>query len=276
MLRVMIRFFACLYDSFFDHHCPSRAAALAYTTLLSIIPLMLFTFYFMSFVPYLHDTGAQLQQLILNNFVASSASVISKQLQIFASHIQVLSWTNIASLAVISVLLIYNMVSAVNEVWQVEMQLSLALSFLIYLAFILITPIVFALLLGATSYLTSLPVFSQAIQVSFFKKTVLLLTPFVIEWTVFAFFNWLFPSCSVRFRYAVIAGFVTMVLFELAKLGFVQYLKYFPTYRLVYGALATIPIFLVWIYVSWLIILLGVLICHLLQTKPYQHKMLKE
>ena len=61
-----------------------------------------------------------------------------------------------------------------------------------------------------------------------------------------------------------------MILFELAKWGFVQYLSYFPTYRLVYGALATIPIFLVWIYLSWTLVIFGTLIGHILQTKPYQ------
>ncbi len=263
------RFFVCLYHQFFDHHCPSRAAALAYTTLLSIIPLMLFIFYILSFVPQLQGTAHQIEQFILNNFVASSASAISKQLQVFATHIQVLSWTNITSLGVISVLLVYNMVEAVNEVWQVKMQMSLALSFLLYLLFILLVPVVFSLILMLTSYLTTLPFLSDAVKIALFKKPTLLIFPYFIEWLAFAVFNWLMPSCSVRFRYACVSGLVTMSLFELAKIGFVQYLNYFPTYRLVYGALATIPIFLVWIYVSWLIILLGVLICYLLQTKPY-------
>jgi len=269
-LRTGSRFFVCLYNRFFDNHCPSRAAALAYTTLLSIIPLMLFTFYVLSFVPQLRGTEQQIEHFVLNNFVASSASVISKQLQVFATHIQVLSWTNITSLGMISVLLIYNMVSAVNEVWQVKMHMSLALSFLLYLLFILLVPLVFGLLLLLTSYLTSLPFLSHATQWPFLKKPAALLFPFLIEWFVFAIFNALLPSTRVRFRYACVAGFITMVLFESAKIGFVQYLTYFPTYRLVYGALAIIPIFLVWIYVSWLIILLGVLICHLLQTKPYR------
>ena len=149
------------------------------------------------------------------------------------THIQVLSWTNITSLAVISVLLIYNMVATVNEVWHVKMEMSLALSFLLYLLFILIAPFVFGVLLLLTSYLTSLPILSHAMQVTFFKKPALFLSPFVIEWVVFSVFNWLLPSCSVRFRYACAAGLVTMALFELAKLGFVQYLHYFPTYRLV-------------------------------------------
>ena len=269
-LRKIGRFFVCLYDHFFDHHCPSRAAALAYTTLLSIIPLMLFVFYILSFVPQLQGQSHQIEAFILNNFVASSASVISKQLQVFLTHIQVLSWTNMASLGVISILLVYNMVQAVNEVWQVEMYMSLALSFLLYLALILVVPIIFSLVLLLTSYLTSLPFLSKTVELELVRKPILIIFPFLVEWVAFTIFNWLMPSVSVRLKYAALSGFITMVLFELAKVCFVQYLHYFPTYRLVYGALATIPIFLVWIYVSWLIILLGVLLCYLMQTKPYR------
>lgn len=268
-MRTSLRFFSHLYDDFFDNHCPAHAASLAYTTLLSIVPFMLFTLYILSFFPQLLVAGEQAEQFILNNFVASSASVIADQLKIFETHMSELSWTNNISLGVISVLLIYNMVSAVNHVWHVKMRLSLALSFTLYFIFILLAPLLFGVLLITTSYLTSLPFLSSASYLPFLKTPLLLIFPLLIEWIVFSIFNWVLPSTTVRFRYACFAGFVTMILFELAKFGFVQYLHYFPTYRLLYGALATIPIFLVWIYVSWLVILLGVLICHLLQKKPY-------
>ena len=123
------RFFVYLYHRFFEDHCPGRAAALAYTTLLSIVPLMLFSFYILSYFPILQGTGKQFESFILTNFVASSATVIEKQLQVFLTHIQVLSWVNIIFLGVISVLLIYNMVCAVNDVWHVKMERHLALSF---------------------------------------------------------------------------------------------------------------------------------------------------
>lgn len=268
-LKWFWRFLVYLYDRFFDDHCAGRAAALAYATLLSIVPLMLISFYILSFFPALQGSGKQFESFILNNFVASSASVISQHLQTFETRIQVLSLTNLVFLGVVSVLLIYNMVCAANEVWHVKMHRYLALSFVFYVLILLLAPIVFGVLLLFSSYLTTLPVFSRVAQMQFIKQPILYFFPIGIEWLVFTAYNWILPSCRVRLRFACLAGFVTMILFEVAKWGFVQYLTYFPTYQLVYGALATIPIFLVWIYVSWTIVILGCLICQVLQTKAY-------
>lgn len=87
------------------------------------------------------------------------------------------------------------------------------------------------------------------------------LLPYFAAGLVFTLFNWLLPSCRVKLRYALVGGIMTAVLFEGVKVVFSLYFRYFPTYRLIYGAFAAIPIFLIWIYVSWIIILLGALVC---------------
>lgn len=258
-------FLKALFDHFFDDHCPARAASLAYTTLLSIVPLMLLSFYILSYFPHLAGTGKQIEKFVLENFVASSASAIEDQLSIFIQHIKILSWTNIVALLVISALLILNMVSAVNQIWRVTLRHTYALSFLIYVIFLLLSPIAFGLVLMMSSYLTSIPLLLKFAEITYIKPSLLFVFPFIIEWVGFTLFNWILPSASVRLRYACFAGLITTILFEVAKYGFVQYIHYFPTYRLIYGALAIIPIFLVWIYVTWLVILLGVLVCYLLQ-----------
>ena len=71
----------------------------------------------------------------------------------------------------------------------------------------------------------------------------------------------------MRWRYAAIVGFITTIAFEIAKWGFVEYIRYFPTYHLVYGALASIPIFFIWVFLVWLIIIAGALLCCLLQKE---------
>ena len=101
------------------------------------------------------------------------------------------------------------------------------------------------------------------------KKPLFFIFPILIEWVAFSFFHWVMPSCRVQLRFAMIAGLLTTFLFEAAKWGFVQYLHHFPTYHLVYGALATIPILLVWIYLSWVIVILSALVCNVLQTRVY-------
>ena len=219
------------------------------------------SFYALSFFPILKGSGEALQQFILANFVADSASVIAQYLNTFLQQIRVLSWTSFLSLGFVSLLMIYNMVRAFNKIWHVKLRRYVALSFVIYLLILLATPLFFGVLMLVSSYLASLPLISGTKASLFIKKPVLVVLPYLSAFITFSFFNWVLPSTRVRVWHAVIAGFITTFLFELAKYLFTFYLTYFPTYRLIYGALATILIFLIWIYVTWSIILLGALIC---------------
>ncbi|OGT42468.1 MAG: hypothetical protein A3F13_02010 [Gammaproteobacteria bacterium RIFCSPHIGHO2_12_FULL_40_19] len=263
------RFLKILCIRFMSDLCPMRAASLTFTTLLSVVPLLMFVFYVLSFFPLLHNPGKALETFILNHFVASSAIEIMHQLQSFVINLQAMSWRNIATLLFIAMLMIFNMVDAVNGIWHVTFHRNSVLSFIFYFITLCIAPIFFTILLLISSYLTSLPLLSHVVEIDIVRQFFLFLSPVLIEWAVFSLFHWVMPSCRVYFRYAVIAGLITMILFEIAKWGFVQYLHFFPTYQWVYGALASIPIFFIWIYVSWLILILGALICNLLQTKVY-------
>lgn len=247
---------------FVEEYCFDRAASLAYATLLSIVPIVMVGVLILSLFPIFQGVGEQLQIFLLHNFVAASANVIDQHLQTFVKQLQVISLTTLGALIVVCLLMIYNMVSAFNAIWHVKMQRHLALSFILYLFFILLTPLLFGMVLVFTSYVASLPWLSSMTAKTFLQKPFVVALPYVSSFVVFTFFNWVLPSCKVKLWFAAISGLVTMVLFECAKAGFALYIQYIPTYRLVYGALATIPIFLIWLYVSWLIILLGALLCH--------------
>ena len=251
---------------FINDSVSTRAASLTYTTLLSLVPLVIFIFYILSFFPALQTAGLQIEHFILNNFIASSANVITEHLQSFVKKMQTTSWINITALAIISVLLIFNIVLSVDAVWHVPFQKDFGFKFLLNVVMLFVAPIVFAFLLLLSSFLMSLPMLDHIAHLLPTQKIPTIL-PFLIEWFAFSFFHWVIPSCRVYFRFAIIVGLLTTILFEIAKWGFVEYLRYFPTYQIVYGALATIPIFLLWIYVSWLIMISMALICHLLQTR---------
>jgi membrane protein len=81
--------------------------------------------------------------------------------------------------------------------------------------------------------------------------------PFLFEVLAFALLYLAVPNTRVRFRHAVVGSVFTAILFELAKWGFAYFVVHFSSYQLVYGAIATLPVFLIWIYLSWMIILLG-------------------
>ncbi|MDP1573571.1 MAG: YihY family inner membrane protein [Coxiellaceae bacterium] len=258
-------FFRVFIRRFFEDLVAVRAASLAFTTLLSIVPLFIFIFYLLSFFPTLTAAGNQLEKLIVTHFVANSAHAILDQLRAFLANVQHLSWLNMVALAFTSWLLIFNMVDAVNGVWHVKMTKFSALALIFYWIVLSVLPIIFALLLLASSYLMSLPIVSIVEKTSFVQALLLIVLPLLLEWLTFSLFHFLMPSCVVQWRYAAIAGLTTTIAFELAKSGFVQYLRYFPTYQLVYGALASIPIFFIWVFLTWLIIIASALLCDLLQ-----------
>lgn len=256
-----IRILMYIFRSFFEDDCANRAAALAYTTLLSLVPLVMVTFWILSWFPALAGTGEVLQDFIVQNFVAHSAQVISAQLDHFLAQTKVLSWSSLFALAFVAILMIYDMVGAFNQIWKIKTKRHLALSLSFYSVVLLLAPIFLGIFIVFTSYLATLPFMSGIV---FLEKPFAHLLPYVVAFLVFTFFNWVLPYCTVPFRYAALAGLITMIMFEIVKYFFSLYMSYFPTYQLIYGTLATIPIFLLWIYVSWVMILLGALVCQIM------------
>ena len=257
-----------LYDRFFDDGFVNEAASLAYSTLLTLVPVLLLSFAILSLFPIFHGVGDRVQDFILQNFIATSREVIAQQINKFVSQLRDLTWTNFAMLLIISMLMIYNMVHAFNRIWKVKMERHLAISFLIYIVVLVVSPFAFGVLLVLSSYLASLPAIGDFHLPIYVRESFLFMLPYVSAFVTFTFFNWVLPSAKVKLRYALIAGAITTVFFEAAKSLFVLYLQYFPTYRIIYGALATIPIFLIWIFLTWTLVLIGGLICHLLQERP--------
>lgn len=254
-MKINTIFFRTFVQRFFEDLVTVRAASLAFTTLLSIVPLMIFIFYLLSFFPILSQAGQLLEAFVITHFVASSASSILKESSLFIANTEHLSWLNIAALAFISFWLIFNVVDAINGVWRVKMNTASFLSLILHWIVFSLLPIIFGFLLAVSTsmkYVTSLW--------------------WVFEWMLFSCFHWAMPSCKVQWRYAMAAGFVTTAAFECTKYGFVEYVHHFSNYQIIYGALASIPVFFVWIFLSWLIIIAGALLCHLLQQGSLKEK----
>ncbi len=254
VIRYLIRQFSV-------HQCSSMAAGLAYTTLLSIVPLMLVSLSIVSYFPIFSDASVHLQKFIITNFVAGSADTLTHYLDQFIKQMHKLSWTNSVAFTGTSLLLLYNMVSAFNNIWQVKMRKRFALTFILYFIILLGMPVLFGALMLFVSYMASLSLFTDIFFSRLGTEPFFILLPFTAMIIIFTLFNWVLPSCKVRFHYAIYAGLATSVFFELMKNLFSLYIRVFPTYRLIYGALATVPIFFVWVYLSWVIILIGVLLC---------------
>lgn len=255
------------YDRFFQDNCTGLAASLAYSTLLTLMPLLAVTFSILSFFPELHGLGNQISDFFISQFVVDSSGIIQKQIQLFLQQMQYMSWINISAFAIFSILMMFNIVSSFNRIWHVPMPRHFALSFVVYAVVLVISPIFIGFLFFLLPSIKSLSFLFGIDFSAFLEKPLIIISPYCIAFLVFLGFYYILPNAKVRFRHAASIALITSLIFEWAKIGFGHYIAVFSTYHVIYGALAVVPVFLLWMYFSWLIVLSGVLACHILSAK---------
>ncbi len=233
-----------------------RAGSLAYTTLLSLVPLMTVVFAILSAFPIADRVGEVVQNFIFQNFMPSSGEVVHRYLLEFSDKASKLSGVGFLALLLVAIMLMATIDKTFNAIWEVKRKRRALNKFLVYWAILSMGPVLMGASVLATSYLVSLPMISEATS-SGFGRTLLGWIPSFTSALAFTLLYWLVPNRPVRLWHAFSGGIIAAVLFEYTKQGFAWYLTTFPTYEAIYGALAAIPIFLLWIYLSWLVVLLG-------------------
>ena len=121
--------------------------------------------------------------------------------------------------------------------------------------------------LSMSSALLSLSIFTDESIVANFTKSLLKLLPIIFEVCAYLLFYLSIPNTEVKFKHAFYGAIIATILFELTKWGFGLYILKFNSYQVIYGALSTIPIFIIWIYLCWLVLLVGALICATLKER---------
>lgn len=252
-----------IINQFIEDNLPMRAGSLAYTSLLSLVPLMTVSLTVMSAFPIFKPLGLQLQAYLFQNFVAASAKSVQTYLLNFSSQALNLSATGMLFLVITSVLMIFNMEQAFNAIWRVKRSRKGIAAFMLYWGLITFLPILIGMGFAITSYVFSLPFIQITTTTLGLHRVILSYFPYLLTFIAFTVLYITLPNCKIYIRHAALGGIIATLLFESAKFGFGIYVLNFPTYELIYGALAAIPIFLLWIYLSWLIILFGAVVAHI-------------
>lgn len=244
-------FFGNLFRHFIDDGCPESASALAYTSLLALVPLMAVGFTLFAAFPAFEGFTDQIRGFIFENFVPASGEIVESYLQGFVTKASALTLPGLVGLLITALLAMSTIERTFNAIWKVRNQRRPIDTFTVYWAVLTLGPILIGISLAVTSYVASLAFFSGAAGV--FLKSL----PFLASALAFTLLYAVVPQQKIPPRHALAGGLVGAVLFELAKKGFALFVTSFHTYETIYGALATLAIFLVWIYLSWLIILFG-------------------
>ena len=242
------------------------ASSLAYTTLLSIVPLVGVIFSFFGNLPVFKDISEIVQEFVFSNFVPAFGETIEEYLIGFSVKASQLTTTGIILLALIALLMMSTIESALNHIWNVLHRRNPLARFLVYWAILTLGPVLIGVSFYSTSYLLALPVISSFDQSLMITSKLLVLMPVITTTVAFILMYILIPNCHVNWRYAVIGGVTAALFFELAKFSFGLYVKSVPTYQMIYGAIAIIPMFLIWVYLSWSIVLIGAQIAYSLSV----------
>jgi len=230
------------------------AGHLAYVTLLSIVPCLAVVFYMLSAFPMFSELNSIIEDLIYNSFVPTAGDAVKEHMTGFIENTKQMSMVGIASLVVIALLLISTIDQTLNRIWRCNRKRSTIHAFTIYWTILSLGPIIIGGSIALSSYLFSIVQTDGFLSVG---QQLLSFMPFLFSWLAFAGVYTLVPHQRVTFRCAVIGGFVAALMFNLATDLFSLYITNFPSQQIIYGALAVIPIMFVWIYFSWLIVLIG-------------------
>ena len=245
---------------FKQDRCAQMAASLTFTTLLSLVPLITIALTLFSAFPVFQDFSAQIKNFLLSNMMPETGGkMISLYVEQFAESAAKLTAVGIVFLALTAMLMMHTIDEAFNTIWRVSKPRTLLQRILIYWAGLTLAPLLVGSSLSLTSWLAGMSM-GYAKQVPEFDVVMLKVVPVVLTTLAFSLMFRVVPNRFVPLRHAFIGGMVAAAAFESMNRAFAYYIEHFPTYKLVYGAFASIPIFLLWIYLSWLTILLGALI----------------
>lgn len=247
-----------------DDRCPEIAASLAYTTLLGLIPLAVIIYKI--FTTALIDPELQLkvQEFVFNSLSPTTADQVREYLFDSATQANSINIIGLLMLFISVIIMMYTIDSALNSIWKINKPRYLIRRFFVYAAVLVFGPLAISLSMVVSTYLASIPLIADLMNTNIDKGLINRL-PLFITWIAFTMlYKWI-PDCEVNWLHAFAGGTIAACLFEIAKSGFTLYISYFPTYELLYGALAAIPLLLIWIYLTWLIVLIGAEITHFLQ-----------
>ncbi len=232
------------------------AGSLAYVTLLSLVPLVTVVLTALSASPVFAQFGDLLQNFVIENFVPAAGEVVKEYLNHFVANAGRMTAVGIGALFVVAMMLISTIDKSLNYIFRVKDKRRFAISFSIYWMILTLGPILVGSSLAVSSYLGTINLLgsdtvSDALQQS------LRLLPAAMSLAAFVGLYLLVPNQKIRWKHAFIGALIATLLFEISKKGFAIYLFHFPSYQVIYGALAAVPILFVWVYLCWCIVLIG-------------------
>jgi len=245
------------WNRFVEDRCLQTAGALSFTSVFALVPLTAAVLGILAAFPGFADWRAELTRWVFENFVPAAGLAVEGYVTEFADNASKATAVGVLVLLFSAISLMMSIEDAFNRIWRVPVARKAGARFLVYWTALSLGPLLLVGALALSSYAFALPFIDAAEAQYSIKARVLSVLPFLLVWSALVAGYAVIPNRGVRLRDAAIGAFVAAVLFELAKRGFALYATRYASYQQVYGAIAIVPIFIFWIYLSWAIVLFG-------------------
>jgi membrane protein len=248
-------FFTDLFDAKLGHY----ASSLSWSTLFSLLPLMVITFAVFASLPIFDSVYGKIEKLIFSNLMPTDSKVMMQYINVFMQSTDKLGYVGAVYVSFAVFMFFKNYDYIVNDIFDAPTRTFWEAS-KTYLLLLLIIPI----LLGSSFYLSSF--FQIYLDNSELTSSIQIYTflPFLMAWMTFYIAYQLSANMPIDFHAAAISSFITSLVWFLFKMGFVLYVVHNKTYESIYGSVSTLLFFFLWIYISWAIFIHGLKFCDLL------------
>jgi membrane protein len=253
-----------IFDEFAKDRCLQAAASLAYTTLLSLVPLVAISLAVLSRFKFSQET---IQNFLMEHFLpeASFQTVVMENIQKFASQTAALSIIGGLFLAVTAVALLNTVEGSFNAIWRVTDKRSLLSKFTAFWSIITFSPILLGASLVLTSRFYTVRYVGELLRQELIQSAIHFILPVFLIFIIIFLAYRVLPHTKVKASPALIGAIIATALFSYARWVFGIYVSEYAHFDKIYGILGTLPAFLIWVYISWVIVLFGAEVAYTVQ-----------
>lgn len=243
--------------SYFRHDCPKVASYLAFTSLFALVPMLTVIYAILALVPELKGLESKMEQFVFEHFVPTTGTQLEEYFRDFAQQTNNLTSIGIVMLLVTAVMMLRKIETTFNVIWHVSVSRKGVNGFLLYWALLSLGPVMMGGTFAVSSYIISQQILYDVVALPGFQKFMLGILPILMSSVAFSLAYLTIPNTKVPIKHGIAGGILAAFLFDIARQGMTLFISLSPSYHIVYGAFAAVPIFLIWVLVSWNILLMG-------------------
>ncbi len=256
-LQELLAFSRFLARRFNDDQCFEAAGALSFTTVFAMVPLLTVALSMFASFQEFSRFSESITSFVFRHFVPTSGEEIEAYIREFVDKASHLTAVGTIALIISGLLLMTSIEHSFNRIWRLVSPRRALPQFIVFWTAMTLGPLLVGAGLAISSAVLTSPYLARVSEQLGLEAMVLAAMPFLVTLAAATLAYLIVPNCPVRLRHALIGGLFTATAFTLAKFAFALFVGQFANYQQIYGAVAFIPLFLLWIYISWVVVLLG-------------------